>query len=149
MKGAGAPVPKRVVQGVEGRIALFFARRATRTDRWHISHHQAGHKHQRLTILNLMFTLMILATGIVIYLDYQEYKPNVTSKEDIANIVQEVDKYTDIKQLKVKYINHLNKNFENHQVVNSIIEFVIYIFVGMGVFLLLSVIALSRMELRR
>ena len=102
-----------------------------------------------LHILNLVFTLMILATGIVIYLDYQEYKPNVTSKEDIANIVQEVDKYTDIKQLKVKYINHLNKNFENHQVVNSIIEFVIYIFVGMGVFLLLSVIALSRMELRR
>lgn len=102
-----------------------------------------------LHILNLMFTLMILVTGIVIYLDYQEYKPNVTSKEDIANIIQEVDKYTDIKQLKARYISHLNKNFENHQVVNSIIEFVIYIFVGMGVFLVLSVIALSRMELRR
>jgi hypothetical protein len=102
-----------------------------------------------LHILNLMFTIMILAIGIVIYLDYQEYKPNVTSIEDVANIATEVDKYTDIKQLKERYINHVKKNFKNHQVVGSIMEFVVYLFAGMVVFLVLSVIVLSRMQLRR
>lgn len=102
-----------------------------------------------LHMLNLMFTVMILVIGIVIYLDYQEYKPNVTSKEDIANITKETEKYTDIKQLKARYINHVNKNFQNHQVVNDIIEYVIYLFVGMVVFLVLSLMALYRMETRR
>jgi hypothetical protein len=96
-----------------------------------------------------MFTVMILLIGIVIYLDYQEYKPNVTTTEDVANIVKEVDKYTDIKQLKAKYLNHVNKTFKNHIVVASIMEYVIYLFAGMVIFLVLSVIALSRMELRR
>ena len=37
MKGAGAPVQKRVVQGVEALIALFFERRDTLPDRGQIS----------------------------------------------------------------------------------------------------------------
>lgn len=102
-----------------------------------------------LHALNLMFTVMILVIGIVIYLDYQEYKPNVTSKEDVANIIKEADKYTDIKQLKARYLNHVNKTFKNHTVVANIMEYVIYLFGGMVVFLVLSVIALTRMELRR
>jgi hypothetical protein len=102
-----------------------------------------------LHTLNLVFTVMILVIGIVIYLDYQEYKPNVTSKEDIANIIKETEKYTDIKQLKAKYLNHVNKTFKNHTVVASIMEYVIYLFAGMVVFLVLSVIALTRMETRR
>ena len=102
-----------------------------------------------LHVLNLMFTLIILVIGIVIYSYYQEYRPNVTSKEDVANIIKEVKKYKDIKQVKARYIDHVNNNFENHRVVDSIIEYIIYLFAGMVVFLVLSVIVLSRMELRR
>lgn len=102
-----------------------------------------------LYILNLVFTIIVLMIGIVIYLNYHEYKPEVTSKEDVANIIKEVDLYNDIKQLKAKYINHISKNFKNHQAVKGIIEFVIYLFAGMAAFLILSLIALSRMELRR
>ena len=102
-----------------------------------------------LHVLNLMFTLIILVIGIVIYSHYQEYRPNVTSKEDVANIIKKVKKYKDIKQVKARYIDHVNNNFENHRVVDSIIEYIIYLFAGMVVFLVLSVIVLSRMQLRR
>ena len=102
-----------------------------------------------LHALNLIFTVMVLTIGIIIYSDYQEYRPNVTSKEDVANISKEINRYKDIKQGKTRYINHVNKNFKNHRVVDSIIEYVIYLFAGMVVFLVLIVIAISRMELRR
>lgn len=102
-----------------------------------------------LYILNLTFTIMILVIGIVIYSNYHEYKPEVASKEDVANIIKEVDLYNDIKQLKARYINHVSKNYKNHQVVKGIIEFVIYLFAGMAAFLIFSLIILTRMELRR
>jgi hypothetical protein len=118
-----------------------------------IVHHLDRHR-QRVMLMNSLrtidtvFTVVILALGILMYLHYQDYKPEILTKEDVASTINEVEKYTDIKPLKDRYINHVKKNFKNHQVVDTLIEYVLYLFVGVVVFLLLSIAALYKMEKR-
>jgi hypothetical protein len=101
-----------------------------------------------LRTIDLIFTVLILALGILMYLHYQEYKPEITTREQVSNFVQEVERYTDIKQLKEKYVDHVQKNFQNHKVVDTLVEYVIYLFAGVLIFLLLSIVVLYKMEKR-
>jgi hypothetical protein len=101
-----------------------------------------------LRTIDLAFTVVILALGVLMYLHYQGYKPEIVTKEDVATTINEVERYTDIKQLKNRYINHVKNNFKNHQVVDTLIEYVMYLFVGVIVFLILSITVLYKMEKR-
>lgn len=102
-----------------------------------------------LRTIDLIFAVLFLALGVLIYLQYQEYRPEITTEEQVSKLKQDVERYTDIKQLKERYVDHVQKNFQNHKVVDSLVEYVLYLFAGVVIFLILSAIVISKMELRR
>lgn len=101
-----------------------------------------------LHALNVAFVIVMVIIGSLIYSSIQEYNLHALTKEDIINITKEIKQDTNIEQLRAKYINHLQRNFQNHQNVLSIFEYIAYLFAGMVVFMVLTIVIASKIALR-
>lgn len=102
---------------------------------------------KHIAIFNLVFTLIILVSGVFLYGYYRDFNLRLPSLQDIRQYEEKVKAQTKLESLRAHYLAHLQRLEEQQTPLKALAEYLGYLWLAMLVFLLVNV-GISVLSLR-